>query len=360
MNPPRRTTQLAMGGRALELNRPETAIRHLDRALKMARRAGDVRVVNDAHQSLGEAMRRLGRRAEACEHFEAAILGYRAAADRASESETLYGLGRVCEEDARPEDALAAYERSLALRDDPAGRMKSILPQAHLLARIGRQDEAGERYRSALEIARATGDRRLEGEALEHLAIHLQNRMELEALAAFRDAGDAELERRVLGHLRRLHFDLGLRRSPGAPQQDEFGELEDLRQELEAAREKSDPAGEAAVLMRLAEIHFEHDQPGGAITRASQARALARDAGAKGAESDYLRFMAHCWRVLGRGDLAQSDYKNALALAREVRHRASEFDALWGLAAVAHDGGDLDRALDLFDAAIAIYESSRR
>lgn len=123
-------------------------------------------------------------------------------------------------------------------------------------------------------------------------------------------------------------------------------------QALDAARARGEPPAIAEALVRLARVRFHLGQYGAAIALAEEALALA-------APDSPVR--ADAWQVLGNcaaetGSLAEAEtcYRGAADLAREIGYPRGQVAALHGLAAAVY----LPRGQ--FDLALANDEESRR
>ena len=161
----------------------------LERALTLARAAGDQRCEVEVLRRLGSLLVGKGRTSEARTHYTAAMLLARDLSDRHLECAAIDGLGNVAQSEGRLEEAFVHYEHALTLaRDTGDRRMQGNLlgNLANVRDGLGQIDEALTRTEETLVIARETGNRRLEGSTLCNLGLlHLvQGRLEEASVAS--------------------------------------------------------------------------------------------------------------------------------------------------------------------------------
>ncbi|BCJ56010.1 SARP family transcriptional regulator [Actinoplanes sp. NBRC 14428] len=178
-----------------------------EEGLAAARRLGDRSALATFHNSLGIGNAVLLRYADAAVHLRHAYRLSEETGDRKAQSRTLLNLGRLHLEQARYDEALDAFERSLAARE--AGRGYPLNNIGYTLFRRGDPDRALEVLEQALAAHRADGDRGGEGTALDSMgAVHLERGDTVAALryfeaarAALREAADPEAEAGTLVNL---------------------------------------------------------------------------------------------------------------------------------------------------------------
>jgi tetratricopeptide (TPR) repeat protein len=142
----------------------------LERALALARSANDATREANVLTRLANAQRQQGRMDDARRHAEQALT-LRGASGQA-DGVALYELGIVQRQTGAMAEALATYERALAIDrelGDGDAEAKVLNSLAIVHAEQGRFDAARASFESALAISRELGDRRQEGLVLGNL-----------------------------------------------------------------------------------------------------------------------------------------------------------------------------------------------
>ncbi len=144
------------------------------------------------------------------------------------------------------EQAGERYRRALAVAraaGDEATEARALLNLGNLDRRQGRSEQAGERYWRALAVARAAGDRATEARALLNLGSVDRRHRHERALTRFREIGDRVGEARALLNLGNVEGWQGHHQQAA----------EHHRQALALFREMGDRHGESCVLNRAGE-----------------------------------------------------------------------------------------------------------
>ena len=192
----------------------------IERALLLARQAGDRRCEARALGDLGDLYRNEGRTEQGRAHLTAALVLAREYEDRTLQCELHNGLGSLNfgmgQLDASRTEYVAALALARALGDRrwEAGTLGNL---ANLHAHLGRMEEARSEHEAALTAAREIGNRQWEGNTLSNLGfLHLTQqrlddaRLHFEAaLVVAREMGHARLECIVLGNLGIVFDSLG-------------------------------------------------------------------------------------------------------------------------------------------------------
>lgn len=231
-------------------------------------------------------------------------------------------------------------------------------------ARAWQQQAAGDfegalaSFREALAISRRSGDRRMEGAAINWMGLIRQfvgdyataEEWYRRALAISRETGDRELEGLALFHLGWLHF-----------ARHEFrASVASYEQSLEVRRESGDRKGEGLTLMNLGMTYFSLGEPEKALQYESEALPLVRQYAGRASEADVLDHMGIALTSLGRAAEAVESHSRALEIRRafggrwnlpfSLSHRARAYEALRRPADAARDMREV----------IGIVESGRR
>ena len=236
-------------------------------------------------------------------------------------------MSRLANQGHRVTEAHRCVELGLAAAtafDDTAGRaaMHSQLAVTNWVR--GEQNAGLEHGRKARELARAVGDRRLEGVVMCNMGLIHRNRNDLEtaenlmvrSLAIARELDDPE-------HIRTRRINSGLIYI-GLARYDEAEVI--LTAALETRDYFAARADESAVRQALAKLYFHCGRFGAALRHAGLAVKLARDAAMPRREALALGVRADALQGLGRLDEARADVQAAFAMS----HRA-------GLVTLAND-----------------------
>ncbi|MEM8931966.1 MAG: tetratricopeptide repeat protein, partial [Acidobacteriota bacterium] len=212
------------------------------------------------HQHLGLANRRLGRFAQARQHYRQAIESWHRLDEPCHEALARSALGNAYQHLGQHQLALDEQLRAVALARSSCRRQSPVIltKLADALARAGSRRQAMRHLRAALDLRREQGDRRGEAVTLQSLAHLLLDEDFVEAEALYRQAlalflrfgtgRDQSTCRRALCQLyeragaRRLADDCYVRALATARQ---VGPLED----------------EAAVLLGMARLAYASDAP---------------------------------------------------------------------------------------------------
>ncbi|MEV4759926.1 tetratricopeptide repeat protein [Micromonospora sp. NPDC049559] len=268
-----------LGATEVQMGRFEPAGQHLQRALTLHRRVGDLVGQARALTNLGIRAARLGQYGAAAEHHEQALVRYRQAGDPTGEARALGNLGFV-------------------------------------EGRLGRYRAAAERYEQALTLCRRAGDRTGEASALGNLgdvevrlgrygpaAEHIE-----QAMALYRQRGDRDGEAWTLDSLGILHTSLG--RPDRA--------VEQHRRALEFFRDSGGRDGETYALNGLGEAAHAAGRPAEAVTHHEAAHALALEIGALDQRARAQAGLGQARLALGDEAGAQRHYAAALDLYAEL------------------------------------------
>jgi serine/threonine protein kinase/predicted ATPase len=252
-------------------------------------------------------------------------------------------------------EAERLYRATLRLVEEPGS--ESIAARDELATRIlrlqGRNAEALEQHRRALEEARGLGDREAEARGLLGLSwiqTILRDFAEAEdscrqALELYRQGGDRRNEGRSLSQLAQLRYWQG--RLPEAMQL--------CKQALLVHHEAADRHGEGLTLTTLASVDHSLSRLDEARAACEQALALHREAGDRFSEANILSILASRHQEQGRFPEAQALLEESLAIDREIGARAREGVTLANLANAYGSQGQLHKAIALHEEALVIH-----
>ncbi|MFN0183962.1 MAG: ATP-binding protein, partial [Aquabacterium sp.] len=232
----------------------------------------------------------------------------------------------------------------------PADRARAMVLLADALRLAGQMDEALRGYQDAIGLARAHGQRRLEGIALVHLGlVHTdQGRMDeamqhvQDALAIHREVGNRRFECVAEISLGGLCWYQGRMEASLAHNQ----------AALVIAREVGDRSSEGVVLSHLGMLHSVQGRLQEALRDYRDALATLREVGDRRSECSVLNNLGFADR--GRLPGARQHYEDALAISREVGYRRIEAIVLDNLGDLHMAQGRPDEAMRHYQDAIAI------
>lgn len=211
------TANLVLARLASRVGPLEHVASHVDKALALSERAGDLVRIADALRARAELAWIERRLDEAWRDIERACVALPEGADRVA-GEVLVLRARVARDRGRHDEAGRASEAARAAFEragDAHGEVLALITAATGPA----MDDGGDSARGALEQAERLGDALVGGHVASALATWHANRGEQatsiakrrEALAAFTSAGDAGQRIRELGYLGVALFDAGER-----------------------------------------------------------------------------------------------------------------------------------------------------
>ena len=296
------------------------ARQHAERALALARHAGDRRCQAEAGIQLARLVAREGQDGMARTLLNEALAQVQALGDRALECAARNSLGNLEADFGRLDDAGRQYQAALEVA---AGMVHphlrgSVLGNLGILhMSLGRLDEARGHLEGALLVARALGDRLHEGNTSSNLALlcHMQDRsdeavaLSESALTIAREMGHARLECTLLCNLGIFQTVLG--QSLQARQR--------LDAALSLARRLPDPRLQGQALGYLATLHMRQSEFDLAKACLHEGEALLEALGDLFSLGVLLCARAELEYRSGRPEVASTMLGRAGTLADEVR-----------------------------------------
>ena len=297
----------------LQVGRIEEAVELYRAAVDLTRQARFVPGLVQSLRMLGEVLLGLGRRADALPHLEEAVVLFAQLKDRAGEADLWTRLAAAHEEDDAQSDAMAAWAKARALRQqlgDAAGEIESLEGLGRATRRhIGEPSLALSYYREAATLAAASGEARIEGRLRNTIGIIEWSR------GAYRPAL-AEYERaatifRTLGDDASLGLMLN---SVGATLKamSRFPEAGDrLREALGVHRRAGQPRLEGHALALLGEIALALDESEEASSLLEASLAIRRQLGDLRGEGWMLQLLGRAFVARDRPDRARESLAQA-------------------------------------------------
>jgi DNA-binding SARP family transcriptional activator/tetratricopeptide (TPR) repeat protein len=241
---------------------------------------------------------------------------------------------------------------------DRRAEQAALTGLGHIRRRQGRHEPATDYLTQALEIARATGDRHRELDALTGLGrvCRLQGRYQpatdylTQALEIARATGDRHRELDALtglGHVCRQQ-----------------GRYESATDHFEVARQVAratgDRHGELGTLTGLGRVHMMQGRHEAATDHFARALRIARETGDRTIELAALTGLGHIHRLRDCREPAAEHYHRALEVARQIGSRNWQFEAFHGLGRLHHATGRPELALRFQQQALRLATELRQ
>ncbi|MCM6774543.1 tetratricopeptide repeat protein [Nocardia sp. CDC159] len=246
------------------------------------------------------------------------------------------------------DDALVVHAHVVAAAHDrTSGRAVECVAQTgHALAllRASRFEEALAHGLQALSLARAIGNREIEGYLLQGRAVvewrlgRLKEALAhgLQALSLARAIGNREIESYALHSIGLVHERTG-----------RFTEaFIYFQRALDLARDHGNREIEYQALHGTGVVYRRLGRNAEALNYAQQSLNVARATGSRAAECQALHDVGSACRRMGRFDEAFAHFRKSLTLARDTGDRALECQALLGLGETAYSTNDQRQAQD--------------
>jgi CHAT domain-containing protein/Tfp pilus assembly protein PilF len=338
------------------------AIERYSEALPLMRKAGDRRGEAMTLTNMGLVYNILSEPQRTLEYLKQALPIWHAIGDRHLEALTLSINGRAYYALGEPQKAFESYSLALPVTravGDQSGEASALTQIGSLYRLIGEPQKALDHFEQALPLWRAVGNHR--NVAIIHNNIgtvynllgdrdkalyYLQ-----QALPQARAISDRGLEAVALMNMGHVYNLLN------KPEQ----ALEHLGQALTLAREVGDRRTEAAALTHTGTAYslFGDQQKQQAIECLERALKLRIDASDRQGEAITLNHFGRAFELWHEPEKAIEFYDKALPIWRAVGDRNGEVAALYGMAHAESDRGDLVRASQRTDAALALINTLR-
>ena len=297
-------------------------------------------------------------RRKAIEQYGDALRLMREAGDRRGEAMTLTNLGIVYNLLSEPQKALDPLNHALTIWREIGDRHLEAITHTingRVYYALGEPQKALESYNLALPVMRAVGDEsgeagtftqigsvyRLIGEtqkALDHFA---------QALPLWRAVGDRRNEAIVLNNMGTVYNLLGERQKA----------FYYLQQVLPLARAIGDRGVEAVTLMNMGNVYNLLNQPEKALEHLDQALTLARDIGDRRTEAAALTHTGTAYSILKDQRKAVEYLERALQLRIAASDRQGEAVTLNHFGRVFVMWGQPEKALEYYDKALPIWRA---
>ena len=271
---------------------------------------------------------------------------------------TLDALSWTCQVLGQLRRSLDYAQLALALArrtGNRPGEGEALNNIGNAFSRLGETRKAIESYEQLLANERIIGDRDGEGVALGNLGLAYENLGDLRKAIQFheqslqnaRERGNRRGEGASLGNLGNAYKDLG----------ETHKAIELYEQSLAIAREIGDRLGEAMGLQSLGVAYGNLGDPRRAIAYHEQALMIDREIGDRHGEGSNLGNLGAAYNDLGETHKAIEFYEQQLAIAREIGDQRGQGIALWNSALALDKLGDRTHAIAHAEAALKIYEA---
>jgi CHAT domain-containing protein len=336
------------------------AIGRLDRAIEGARAAHSPQLEAEALLQRGRRHFILDERTAAIVDTEAALVIFQRLDTPHQEGVALNNVGAIYQEMAEPSRAIRYFERALPrlhAAEDTYGEAAVLHNLAWYYQQLGEYAAASRYYRRALPLWAKSGQLSGEAKSLDNLGRLNENLGDLvRAHSYFNDT--LELCTR-LGEMR---CEIETRANLGALEQrsgDIAGSRAQFTRVLELVARAPDSVYEATADLGLAETDADRSADG-AGRRMQEALRLARQVKDRRIEADALQQLGAWYRSRQDPVNAAASYSAALDLRRAVADARGEAETLLAIAELANEGGDLEGARNRAAEAIQVIETTRQ
>ncbi len=274
----------------------------------------------------------------------------------AEENPNINDLSNLAVLDEEWRNVIAAAEAAATLGDHDL-----VIVIAHYLGEFlllrGKWLECEQLCESAVDAARASGNRKAEGLSLSHLSVVYTHRGRL---------SDAE---RALQQSISISQELGIKQGLGRSlinlgnvygQQGRWVEAEEMyNKDLEICREFSDRKGEGAALNNLGLIHKEQGNWARAEDALRQSLKIRREVGDRIGERGTLNNLGVFYLNQGQWAEAEKVFQQSLAISREFGDHIGEGRTLANLALLSEGLGDQSNAIRFAQEALRVLDTTQ-
>ena len=336
------------------------AIGRLERAIDGARAAHSPALEAEALLQRGRRHFILDERSAAIADTEAALTLFRRLDEPHLEGVALNNVGAIYQEMAEPSRAIRYFELALP-RLHAAGDTYGEAAVLHNLAwyhqQLGEYAAASRYYRRALPLWARSGQLSGEAKSLDNLGRLNESLGDLSrAHDYFNDTLD------LCARLGELRCEIETRANLGALEQ-QSGNIAGARMQfsrvLELVARAPDSVYEATAELGLAQTDADRSSDA-AGHRMQEALRLARQVRDRRIEADALQQLGAWYRSRQDAVSAAASYSSALDLRRAVADARGEAETLLAIAELAGDSGDLESARSSAAEAIQVVETTRQ
>ncbi|MBN2346640.1 MAG: tetratricopeptide repeat protein [Candidatus Aminicenantes bacterium] len=320
-----------------------------EEALALAKEVRDAASEAKAHQVIGNGFMNQERSEDGLKHFQVAAALYRRLGNRFEVARSNLYIGNILSDLDRMNEAVAVLKEALSFFKEEKNQ-RGIATAAQNLGtvygKLGDYTQALQFQLDALQQAEAMGDKTFQANALnsignihDSLGDHAQSlEYSRRAHRLFREAGDEFGIASSLGNMGKSYWEMGKRTEA----------LRHYRQSLEAARRIGNRYLESVAVNNLAVIYMQDKEFDKAITMFREAAATDRETKRLDSLATCLVNIGECHFLMGRPAEAESSYRQALAIAGEIKTAEMVQTVNLKLSSLFEKRGDYRRALEAF------------
>jgi CHAT domain-containing protein/tetratricopeptide (TPR) repeat protein len=350
-----------IGAVCKDLGQFENAKRWLEQALTIRREVGDRPGEALTLTTLGPVYLQLGQPQEARQSLAGALQLAEQLGNPDLKGQVLFNLGVVSSETGNLAEALNWFERSLTVareQRNPIEENKSLNSLGLTCSEIGRFDQAIQYFEQSIALSRKLYNHLAESAALENLA------------ALYRLLGEPREALRPLTECLTILMQTGsLGLVPtsaslyGSILLEDYEDAEAARQyfelALDIARKTGSKPSAAHSLQHLGNVYRKLGEHKRAVSLLEESRRLCREAGSLSGEAGVLNVLCVLKADLQCYQEAIAHAEEGLRIAQSIGNEFEEAFAFYNLA-VGHDAeGRPERALELFESALSIFDRLR-
>ncbi|MEZ5275248.1 MAG: tetratricopeptide repeat protein [Opitutaceae bacterium] len=306
------------------------ARKHYDRALELARAAGDPGRIAHAESAIGELLRKRGDYAEAIKWLQRAAVGLEKAGDQVNLGQNLQSQGTLAAQTGNLADASRLYSDSLILRELTGDRRKAadLINNLGILERMkGNLETCEELYDQALHIRQELNDRWALANSYNNMGMLYRSRGEYgkasdvieKSLQLNRAVGDRWATANSLNSLAEVALDAG----------DDTAASRALRESLLINRELGDKRALAFLLEAFAMLSARRSQSREAVVLAAAADQLRKDIKSPVSQADAKKLsdtLGPAYAALTGNELEAADQEGrALSLGKVLDRAMAAF-----------------------------------
>jgi CHAT domain-containing protein/tetratricopeptide (TPR) repeat protein len=337
----------------------QQALSYFGQARQLALEAGEPREVATAERLIANVHVWQGEPRKSLEYYDRALMLFRTLNDIDIESRILHGLSSAYSMLGETQKALEIFEQELRVwrkLDNHQAMADTLNSIGGCYEVLGEWQKALEHNERAMAFYQSGGDRRGAARSLNNLGYIYErlgeSRKAMEyyerALTEWRALGDRTEESRTLMNAGSVYARMN------APQK----AMECYQQSLRLRQGEIDRRDEGIALLMMGDLRASTD-PRKALENYEQALLLMRAAEDRWREAFALRGAGMVHTSLGDLPRAQDYLNRALAFFRDIGSRSGEAQTLYGLARLERERGDFAAALRWIESAIALVERTR-
>jgi len=350
-----------VGALCKDLGRYDEAKRWLEAALKLRQETEDQRGEALTLITLGPVYLKLGQSEAARQSLANASQLAENIGDQVLEGQAFFNLGIVCNETGNLMESLDWFQRSLALaieQCNPYEENKCLNSLGITCKGLGRFDQSIRYFKKSIELSRKFNNQLGESAGLENLASlywvlgrHEESmRLLTESLTITMQTGSPELA-------------LTAANSYGMILLEEYNDIGKANKyfefALDIARKNGNNPAAAESLRLLGRVCQKIGETEKAVELLNESRNLCHEGGNLAGEASTLSVISSLEASLGRYQEATVNAEKSLFISRSIGDEFEEAIGLYNLGAIHDTEGRSEKALELFESALSIFDRLR-